>query len=89
MSNFWHNTFFEISPHFTNPGDKHENEYVESLNCKLKDGYLNMHWFSRLSDGREIIEAWRLDYNGVRPHRSVGGLSPVQYRKSKELKLAA
>jgi putative transposase len=75
--------------HYASPGDKNENAFIESFNGKLRDECLNMHWFSRLADAREIIEAWRIDYNEVRPHRSLKGLSPVQYRKSKELKLAA
>jgi hypothetical protein len=75
--------------HYASPGDKNENAFIESFNGKLRDECLNMHWFSRLSDAREIIEAWRIDYNEVRSHRSLNGLSPSKYRKSKELKLAA
>src|SRR6266849_10096286 len=29
--------------------------------------------------GAEIIEAWRHDYNHVRPHSSLGGLTPSEY----------
>ena len=28
---------------------------------------------------REIIEAWRHDYNHVRPHSSLGALTPIEF----------
>ena len=28
---------------------------------------------------RRIIEAWRIDYNGHRPHTSLGGLTPNEF----------
>ncbi len=31
---------------------------------------------------REIIEAWRKDYNAVRLHTSLGGLTPEEFVKS-------
>lgn len=75
--------------HYARPGDKNENVFIESFNGKPRDECLNMHWFSRLSDAGEIIEAWGIDCNEVRRHRSLNGLSPTQYRKLRELKLAA
>ena len=32
-----------------------------------------------LEDARRQIETWRLDYNHVRPHTSLGGLAPREY----------
>jgi transposase InsO family protein len=28
---------------------------------------------------RRIIEAWRTDYNAVRPHSSLGGFAPAEF----------
>jgi putative transposase len=28
---------------------------------------------------RRIIEAWRTDYNTVRPHSSLGGMAPAEF----------
>ena len=38
------------------------------------------HWFPRLEDARREIAAWRVDYNNVRPHSSLGLKTPAQYR---------
>ena len=40
---------------------------------------LNEHWFVSLADAKAIIEAWRVDYNTVRPHGSLGQLTPAAY----------
>jgi putative transposase len=34
--------------------------------------------FFMLDDARETIEAWRLDYNRIRPHSAVGYPMPEQ-----------
>lgn len=41
--------------------------------------HLNDHWFIGLDDARTKIEAWRHDYNEVRPHSSLGDLTPTEY----------
>lgn len=38
-----------------------------------------MHWFLSLDDARTKIEAWRREYNGYRPHRSLADLSPDEF----------
>ena len=40
---------------------------------------LNQHWFQSLSEAREIIETWRLEYNRIRPHSSLDNLTPEEY----------
>jgi putative transposase len=35
--------------------------------------------FVSLSEARQIIEAWRHDYNHVRPHSSLGALTPIEF----------
>ena len=42
---------------------------------------LNQHWFVSLRDARLEIDAWRQDYNRVRPHSALGGLPPAVFRK--------
>jgi len=40
---------------------------------------LNEHWFHDLADARTTIEAWRDDYNHVRPHSALGNRTPAEY----------
>jgi len=35
--------------------------------------------FSNLATARQIIEAWRIDYNTERPHTSLDGLTPEAF----------
>jgi transposase InsO family protein len=39
---------------------------------------LNAHWFMSLEDAREKMEAWRRDYNEVRPHSAIGNKPPIE-----------
>ena len=53
-----------------------QNAYIESFNGKFRDECLNEHWFSSIPEAQAIIEAWRVDYNTVRPHSSLGNRTP-------------
>lgn len=74
----------KVRLHFIRPGKPIENAFVESFNGKLRDECLNEHWFTGLNDARFTIETWRRDYNHVRPHSSLGGLTPAEYRRKSE-----
>ena len=55
--------------HFIEPGKPSQNAFVESFNGKFRDECLNEHWFSNLSDAREKIEKWLIDYK-TKDHNS-------------------
>ncbi|MFZ0880613.1 MAG: transposase, partial [Candidatus Acidiferrales bacterium] len=40
---------------------------------------LNQNWFVDLRHAREVIEDWRVDYNTVRPHSSLGYRTPEEF----------
>jgi len=61
------------------PGKPMQNGFIESFNGTFRDECLNLHWFLSIKDARRTIEAWRRDYNHVRPHSSLGGLTPVEF----------
>ena len=52
---------------------------MELFNGRLRDECLNEHLFLSLAVARRIIEAWRTDYNTVRPHGSLGGMAPADF----------
>ena len=62
--------------HYIAPGKPMQNGFVESFNGRLRDECLNEHVFTSLAEARRIVERWRIDYNTVRPHSSLGGLPP-------------
>jgi putative transposase len=68
-----------VTLRFIRPGKPIENAYVESFNGKFRDECLNEHWFVSLADAKATIEAWRIDYNTVRPHSSLAGRTPDQF----------
>jgi putative transposase len=65
--------------HYIEPGKPVQNAFVESFNSKLRDECLNEYVFSSLGEAREIIERWRHDYNHLRPHSSLGALTPSEF----------
>lgn len=66
---------------FIQPGKPVDNAFVESFNGRLGDECLNENWFQSLREARDVIEAWREDYNDVRPHRFLGGRTPSEYAR--------
>lgn len=70
---------------FIEPGKPVQNAHIESFNGKLRNECLNMEWFASLREARQVIEEWRIRYNGFRPHSSLGNLPPeVWQRKQQE-----
>ncbi|MPZ15932.1 MAG: IS3 family transposase, partial [Chloroflexi bacterium] len=62
---------------FIEPGSPWENGYIESFNGRLRDEFLNGERFDTLLEAQVLIEAWRHEYNEVRPHSSLGYHSPA------------
>lgn len=64
---------------FIEPGKPTQNAYVESFNGTLRNECLNENWFGSVAEARKIIETWRRKYNEVRPHSSLGYLTPEEF----------
>jgi len=62
---------------FIEPGSPWENGYIESFNGKLRDELLDREIFTTLEEARVLIEAWRKEYNQVRPHSALGYQPPA------------
>ena len=49
----------------------------QSFNGKLRDELLNGEIFFTLKEAKVLIEQWRVHYNTIRPHSSLGYLPPA------------
>jgi len=65
--------------HYIEPGKPVQNAFIESFNSRLRDECLNEHVFLTLAQARATIDAWRQDYNHLRPHGSLGALTPTEF----------
>ncbi len=50
----------------------------------VRDECLSMEWFRSRTEARVLIEIWRRDYNGVRPHSSLNYRTPTEFRRHHE-----
>jgi transposase InsO family protein len=62
---------------YIEPGSPWENGYCESFNSKLRDEFLNGEIFYSMQELRMLAERWRVHYNTVRPHSSLGYKPPA------------
>jgi putative transposase len=65
--------------HYIEPGKPVQNAFIESFNGRLRDEFLNETLFTSPIQARQALEAWRRDYNMVRPHSRIGWLAPTIY----------
>lgn len=66
-----------VGPLYIEPGSPWENGYCESFNGKMRYQLLDGELFYTLKEAEVIIEKWRVHYNTVRPHSSLGGRPPA------------
>ena len=71
----------KIDTAFIEPGKPWQNGSNESFNGKFRDECLSMEWFRNRIDAKIVIETWRRHYNEVRPHSSLGNLTPHQFKQ--------
>lgn len=69
----------QITLQFIQPGKPMQNTYIERKNGSIRRELLNAYLFYSLSEVRVMCGEWRQDYNGERPHKSLGYLSPLRY----------
>lgn len=63
------------------PGKPWQNGSNESFNGCFRDECLRLEWFRSRQEARLVIETWRRHYNAVRPHSSLGYLTPNRLRQ--------
>jgi putative transposase len=70
-----------IDTAFIDPGKPWQNGLNESFNDKFRNECLSLEWFRNRTEARAVIEAWRWHDNDVRPHSSLGDLTPTEFRR--------
>ena len=68
-----------IEWHYIAPGKPTQSAFIESFNGRLRDELLNETLFTSLAQARAVLAAWKDDYNNVRPHSSLGDLTPSEF----------
>jgi putative transposase len=64
---------------FSRPGKPTDNAFVESFNGTFRSECLDTNWFQNLTEAKQMIEAWRREYNESRPHRALANRTPEEF----------
>ena len=64
---------------FIQPGKPTQNAFIERLNGSLRKEVLNAYAFFDLTQARQTINEWMIDYNQNRPHQALGNKTPLEY----------
>jgi putative transposase len=64
---------------FIEKGSPQQNAFVERFNGTMRDEVLNGEEFESVLEARVVIEQWLLHYNGERPHRGLGMMTPSAF----------
>lgn len=75
----------DIDTALIDPGKPWQNATNESFNDKFRDECLSLEWFRSRAEAAVLIEVWRRHYNEVRPHSSLGYLTPREFINSRAI----
>lgn len=75
----------QIETAHIDPGKPWQNATDESFNGKCRDEHLSLQWFRNRIEAKVGIEAWRRHYNEVRPHSSLGYLTPLEFKTTQQI----
>jgi putative transposase len=68
-----------INTIYINPGSPWQNAFVESFNSVVRDYVLNPNLFFSPKEAQVYLDNFKQEYNWVRPHGSLDGVSPMNF----------
>ena len=68
-----------VSTLYIEPGSPWQNGYAESFHSRLRDEFLRVEVFPSLREAQSLTATWQHDYNTVRPHGSIEGMTPAMF----------
>ena len=69
-----------IALRYIQPGKPNQNALVERFNRTFRHEVLDAYVFESLDQVREISAAWMREYNDERPHDTLDGMPPSEFR---------
>lgn len=69
---------------YIQPGKPAQNGFVERFNRTYREEVLDAYLFSSLDEARRITADWLQEYNAIRPHASLGNLTPYEFAANLE-----
>ncbi len=72
-----------ITVQFTQPGKPMQNGFIERFNRSFREEVLDAYLFDDLRQVRMLAQEWMEDYNNLRPHESLNGMTPSKYLELK------
>lgn len=73
---------------YIQPGKPNQNGIIERFNRTYRQEVLGYYLFEDLDQVRDLTHWWLIGYNECRPHRSLNGLTPVEFRTRIEAELS-
>ena len=73
-----------IGTALNDPGKPWQNGTDQSFNGKFRDECLSLEWFRSRREAAVVIDCWRRHYNAVRPHSSLGYLTPDELKQQQQ-----
>jgi putative transposase len=79
FTNFCNEHNIEIN--YIQPGKPMQNGFIERFNRSYRTEILDAYLFKSLKEVDDMSQQWIVHYNQQRPHDSLNGLTPIEYKQ--------